>query len=225
MKKLTNYLLALGMSALPYTIAGVSETSNKNIEKRVLEFKESLKPHWNLEEIKDYKITKLNKKVYINPEECARYARIIGKKEYKKTYAETGSKNRIYYDEVIAKINEKDPIENWKELDTLAMTGELKPGMIVGFYYTRSSYRHTKDEKGKKVIATHNAIYRGPELIHNEKTGKEEVTLVFDHQWGSIIERIKTNSEWINKKKNIIYPTYVVDAKTYQTNASDFARN
>ncbi|MFA5953182.1 MAG: hypothetical protein WC812_01175 [Candidatus Pacearchaeota archaeon] len=247
MKKLTAYLLALGMSTLPYIKANVGSHINdpKALEKRVLDYKESLKPHWNLEDIKEQKIPALNKKIKLSPLECAKYSRMIAKKEYKKEYTQVASENRIYHDKVIAKINEKDPKkswkylvdkkeknpeDNWKRLDTLAMTGELQPGMIVGFYYKYSHYANSKDEKGKKVIATHNAIYRGSEIVYNEKTGKEEVALIFDHQWGSRIERIKTKELKLESRKEILYPTYVADEKskdsnTYFATAKDFNKN
>lgn len=173
---------------------------------------EKEKPSWNLDEIRNSKIPALNKKIKVPSQNCAKYARLVGKKEYNKTYAPTHSWNRIYHDTVISMINGQNSQDYWKNLDTLAMTGELEPGMIVGFYYKNSKEANKKDEKGKKRIATHNAIYRGTEVIYDKKTGKEDVVLVFDHQWGTKIERITSRDIKGTSKEKILYPTYVVDA-------------
>ncbi|MEA3414433.1 MAG: hypothetical protein U9Q99_02820 [Nanoarchaeota archaeon] len=161
-----------------------------------------------IQSVKDYKMPEFKTYRGVGTENCSRYIRWNGKDVHGKTYSWGDSWDRIYNDSVVSKID-----GGYNELEKMVEKGTLKPGMLVGIYYTGSSHKNNKDMQGNPVQLTHVAIYKGPKLI-KKKDGTYGIELVFDHNWGPRQERFSTKGEWFEKMQDSLIVKYVLDEKT-----------
>jgi hypothetical protein len=119
-------------------------------------------------ELKDGKITiPVYNPVKLIPGSCSGYARRAAEHIFGKKFSVSDAWDRKYKDRTIGQIEAND------ELIKLEKEGILKPGMIVGVFYPKSSYNDELDMEGKKVSYTHNLVYLGTgkkgELIFAEQ--------------------------------------------------------
>jgi len=126
--------------------------------------------------------------------QCSKYARLAAKSLFDLTYSPADAWNRKYCDKVVAKLSEKNSLEE------LVKDGTLKQGMIVGIYNPKSLYNFGRDQSNNPIEYTHVALYLGTNL-------KEE--LVFAHKYEKKTEVVSAKEI----KKRGLVPKYVFSPK------------
>ncbi len=129
----------------------------------------------------------------LKKDRCSQYSRLAAKKLFGKEYNSGHAWNLRYSNKVVHEIQKQESIKD------LIIRDKLEPGMLIGVYQPRSSYKNRKDEKGQKVKYTHVITYLG---LNNQ--GKPE----FVNQLGRRIQRI--TDEDFSKKK--FTPKEIIDS-------------
>jgi len=125
---------------------------------------------------------------------CSKYARLAAKSLFDLTYSPADAWNRKYCDKVVAKLSEKNSLEE------LVKEGTLKQGMIVGIYNPKSLYNFSRDQSGNPIEYTHVALYLGTNLT-------KELVLV--HKYGKKTEVLSAREI----KERGLVPKYVFSPK------------
>jgi hypothetical protein len=86
---------------------------------------------------------------------CAGHVRRAAQEMFDKQFTTCDAWNRRYHDRLVLQI------PSGTRLGTLAHQGILREGMIIGVHNPGSHYLAERDETGKVVQYTHNALYLG----------------------------------------------------------------
>lgn len=133
-------------------------------------------------------------KIELPEDHCSAFARMAAKDIFGKDYVRANALDRIYSDNIIAKIRSFGELRELSDLDI------LKPGMIVGVKNFFSKYAFQSDKLGNPRQYTHVML----------SLGKDEYGhAAFCEQWGDHIN--VQNLPVISKKR--LSPRYVFDVR------------
>lgn len=136
--------------------------------------------------------------VYSNTElpydHCSAFVRMAAKDIFGKDYVRANAWDRIYSENIVAKINSFGELRELSDLDI------LKPGMIVGIKNFLSKYSGKPDKNGNPREYTHVMLSLGKDQYGHA---------AFCEQWGDNIN--VRNLPVISKKR--LSPRYVFDVR------------
>lgn len=103
--------------------------------------------------------------IKVPPARCSQYARMCAEKVFGKHYSFANAWDRRYDDKLVCRAD---------NLENLAESGALQPGMLVTWRNSASSYANGRDKSGVERNCSHVAVYIGIDAENKEPLFAEQ---------------------------------------------------